>query len=165
MMSFIDLKFLILAQIGIDIAIIAVFIFLIMRFRSLRINQSLNRGVQLFDSLLTDADRLSGDFRVQLEEKQQLIRSLNEQLDRRILSLNILLSRADALLGSESSEARDLTSHRSPSGQEKEIIKLAEEGHDPNRIAQLLSLSKGEVKLVLDLKTRLTKIGSKEGVP
>ena len=88
-MSFIDLKILILAQIAIDIAIIGVFIFLIIRFRSLKINRSLNRGVELFDSLLADADKLSGQFKVQLEEKQQLIRRLNEHLDRRILALQL----------------------------------------------------------------------------
>ena len=164
-MSFIDLKFLILAQMGIDIAIIAVFIFLIMRFRSLKINQSLIKGVQLFDSLLSDADRLSGDFEAQLEEKQKLIRHLNEQLDKRIFGLNILLNRADALMGSaEVSEARNPSPHGTRSGQENEIIKLAEEGHDPDKISQMLSLPKGEVKLVLDLKTKLAKIGSKEGV-
>ncbi len=38
------------------------------------------------------------------------------------------------------------------------------EGHGVEEIANMLSIPKGEVKLVLDLREKFSQIGSKEGV-
>lgn len=164
-MSFIELKFLILAQIGIDIIIVVFFIFLISRFRSSHKGKSFDKVVKIFDSLLTDADKIAGQFKKQLEEKHNLIERLNEQLDKRIISLNVLLNRADVFLSSHGKEAADLNGTLvSLNSQQTGIIELAKEGHRVEEIANILSIPKGEVKLFLDLKKKFSQIGSEEGV-
>jgi uncharacterized protein DUF6115 len=164
-MSSIDLKFLIFAQIGIDIAIVFFIIILIRKLKPLNSGKSLREGTQIFESLLIDADRVSSQLKNELGEKHQIITGLNEKLDNRIMSLNVLLNRADAMLSSYdvgSADANDkLVSLKS---QEKEILELAKEGLDLEQIAQVLAIPKGEVKLVLDLKNKLSRIGSDEGV-
>ena len=86
-MSLMELKFLIVTQIGVDILIAVFFIFLVRRFRSVRNRVSVDKPAETFESLLRDADEMAGLFKGQLEEKRHLIKSLNEQLDKRIISL------------------------------------------------------------------------------
>jgi len=90
-MSSIDLKFLIFAQIGIDIAIVFFIIILIRKLRPLNNGKSLREGTNIFESLLIDADKLSSQLRKELGKKHQLIKGLNDKLDNRIMSLNVLL--------------------------------------------------------------------------
>ena len=84
-MAFIELKYLILAQIGIDIAIIIVFVFLIKRLRFFNIESTLIKKLKIYESFLSDADKISGQFKEQLEKKDYLIKKLNEQLNKKIL--------------------------------------------------------------------------------
>ena len=158
-MSLIGLKSLILAQIGIDIIIIVVFIFFIRRFRYLNKGMSFDNIVKIFESLFTDADKIAGQFKEQLEEKHHLIKRLNEQLDKRIISLNVLLNRADVLLSGHSRTADIDDKPISLDSQQTEIMALAKEGHRIEEIATTLSIPKGEVKLVIDLKKKFSQIG------
>jgi Family of unknown function (DUF6115) len=161
--SLMELKLLIMAQIGIDLIIVIVFIILLKRLRHLDSGRSFDKPAKAFESLLVDADKMALQFKGQLEEKHRLIQGLNEQLDRRIISLKVLLNRADILLsspsgGDEESKGGE-TSHE---GQQTEMIKLAKEGHSVEKIAQILSIPKGEVKLVLDLKNKFSRLSKTE---
>ena len=164
-MTFIEFKFLIFAQIGIDIAVVFFIIILIRKLRPLDSGRSLQEKAKIFESLLIDADNVSSQLEKELGEKHNIIKGLNEKLDNRIMSLNVLLNRADALLSSY--EAESGNAKNSPvalKGQEKEILRLAKEGLDFTKIAQILAIPKGEVKLVLDLKNKFSRIGNNEGV-
>ncbi len=161
-MEFIELKFLILAQIGIDIAVIIVFIYLIRKFSFFKRNSSLNSGLKIYETLMTDADRISGQFKDQLEEKKHMIKKLNQQLDKRIKSLNVMLNKADALLFDN--RRYDTTDQGSFGSQKKEILKLAKQGGNIEYIADTLSIPREEVMLVLDLKKKISQASSKEGV-
>ena len=157
-----ELQLLMFAQIGIDIIIIVVFIFVVRRLRYPNKGKSFDKTVRILESLFTDADKIAQQFKVQLEEKHHLIKRLNEQLDKRIGSLNGLLQRADALLLSHAQQAPDAEwNPLSLNGQERQIIALAGEGYDIEEIAKRLSIPKEEVKLVLDLKQKLSQIGKK----
>ena len=59
MMEFMDLKFLIFTQIGIDIVIIIVFILLIKKISFFKRNSLLNKGLDKYESMLCDAVRIS----------------------------------------------------------------------------------------------------------
>ena len=158
-MSFIDPKLLTITQIGIDLIIVIVFVFLVKRFRDLNKGPSLDQPTKVFESFLIDAEKMAGQFKVQLEEKHRLIQSLNEQLDKRIISLNVLLNRADVLLSSQGEEGVEpKKSIGATEGQQTEIIKLAREGRSAEKIAQLLSIPQGEVRLVLDLKKKFLRM-------
>lgn len=158
-MSFMELKFLLFTQIGIDLIIVIVFIFLIKRFRHYDKSPSFEQPTKVFESLLLDAEKMAGQFKGQLEEKHRLIQNLNEQLDKRIISLNVLLNRADALLSSQDEvgvESKEKSA--ATEGQQTEIIKLAGEGKSAEKIAQTLSIPQGEVRLVLDLKKKFSRM-------
>jgi len=161
-MSFIELKSLILAQIGIDIIIVVAFIFLIRRLRSSDKGKSFDKVVKIFEPLLTNTDKIAGQFKEQLKEKHLLIRRLNEQLDKRIISLNVLLNRADVLLSRQRRRTDVNKKSVSLDSQQTEIIGLAKKGHQTEEIANMLSIPEGEVKLVLDLKKKFSRIGSKK---
>jgi len=162
-MSFIDLKFLIFAQIGIDIAIILVFIVSIKKLRSLKLGPVLSDEVKIIESLLRDADKLTGQFKEQLQEKKHLIKKLNDQMDKKIMSLNLFLNRSDALLSQQrevDDENRAPVSVNSP---EEKVLRLAKEGRDIENIADTLLMSKEEVRLVLDIKKKISRLNLKEG--
>ena len=161
-MSFIGLKFLVLVQIGIDIAIVVLFIFLIKRLRNLNRGKPPDKGLKIFESLVTDADKIAGEFKEQLEQKHHLIKRFNEQLDKRIISLNVLLNRADVMTSSQGKETADVYEGPvSKMGQQAEIIELAKKGRNLEEIADMLSVPKGEVRLILDLSKKLSQIGDK----
>ncbi|MBU0986737.1 MAG: hypothetical protein KKH68_05735 [Proteobacteria bacterium] len=162
-MAFSELKLLIFLQIGLDIAIFIVFVFLINRLKTFDRDVSPPKGLDAIESFLADADKLAARFKTQLEEKNHLIKALGQQLDSKIMSINVLLNRADALLADHRPAGADTVAPAYPDRQEKEIIKLAQEGWGLENIAETLSIPKGEVKLVLDLRKKMAQLGRKEG--
>ncbi len=164
-MPVIDVQVLVFAQIAIDIAIVILFVFVIRRFRYKGRAKVFDKAVKLLESLLGDADKLAQQFNDQLEEKHRLIKQLNEQLDNRINGLTMLLQRADTILSLPSQGAADSqgTLH-SLNTQAQEIMGLAKSGCRLEEIAERLSITKEEVKLVLDLREKISRMGSTEGV-
>ena len=161
-MEFIDLKFLILTQIGIDLVIIIVFILLIKKTSFFKRDSSLNKGLKLYESMLSDASRISEQFKEQLEEKKYMIKMLNQHLEKRITSLNVMLNRTDALLFHN--RQYDNMDSGSFDNQKKEILQLEKQGHSLEQIADILSIPREKVMLVLDIKKKNTQEDSKEGI-
>ncbi|MGD2028817.1 MAG: hypothetical protein PVG86_02675 [Desulfobacterales bacterium] len=151
-MEFIDLKILILTQMAIDVVIIIVFIVLIKKIRFFKRDSSLNKGLKLYESMLTDARRISEQFKEQLEEKKHVIKIMNQHLEKRITSLNVMLNRTDALLFHN--KQYDNMDSISFDTQEKEILKLEKQGHSSAQIADILSIPREKVMLVLDIKKK-----------
>ncbi len=144
------MELLILTQIGIDIVIVSIFIVLIKRLRSIHRNSVSHNDLKEYESLLIEADKVSGRFKEQLEEKQQLIKRLMKQLDKKIMSLNVNLNRADALLHHNLTDNGDRHLVSAKDSQKK-IMNLAQEDCTPEEIADTLAIPKEEVLLVLDL--------------
>ena len=156
-MEFIDLKILIISQMGIDILIIIVFIILIKKTSLFKRDSSLNKGLKLYESMLSDASRISEQFKEQLEEKKHMIKMINQHLEERITSLNIMLKKTDALLFQN--RQHDSMDSVSFDYQKKEILKLEKKGHSSEQIADILSIPREKVMLVLDIKNK-----NREGV-
>lgn len=154
-----ELNLLIFALIGLDTIIIILFIFLIRRLKHFNKMKSFHRTVKMYESLIRDTDKVTAEFREQMGKKHHLIRKLNEQLDKRIIDLNSLLNRADVLLSSRRNKVADkngnMVNYRN---QQMEIMALAEEGRSAEEIANRLSIPKEEVKLILNLTKRFTRI-------
>ena len=162
-MDVFDLKYLVLLQLVIDCAIFVVFIFLIRRLRILdKGSTSLNNKLEMYESFLTDADNTSVKFKGMLQEKKDIIKKLNEQLEKRIKSLNTLLNRTDALLFKHRQSNQDGHVQDSLKNHTKKIVELAKEGFDSDYIAESLVIPKEKVMLVLDLKKKISQLGSKE---
>jgi hypothetical protein len=156
-MEFIDLKFLILTQMGIDVVIIIVFILLIKKTGFFKKDSSLNKSLKLYESMLSDASRISEQFKDQLEEKKQMIKMINQHLEERIKSLNIILNKSDSLLFQN--RQHDVMDSGSFDYQKKEILELEKKGHSSEQIADILSIPREKVMLVLDIKNK-----NREGV-
>ncbi|MGA8178495.1 MAG: hypothetical protein WB792_00445 [Desulfobacterales bacterium] len=163
-MNFMALKYLVLLQITIDFAIFIVFVFLMMRLRSFNKDSSLNEKMKRYESLLTDAADVSARFNEMLKEKKDIVIKVNEHLDQRIKSLHVMLNRTDALLFNHRLSNQDDSVQNSLKNHNEEILKLAQEGFDPDYIADNLFISKEEVMLVLDLKKKISKIDHKEDI-
>ena len=69
--------------------------------------QMVDRGAQdildLLDPLVKGSESTAATFDGQIKDKQRLIRELNDALDARIISINLLISRAETVIGSSSS--------------------------------------------------------------
>ena len=148
-----------------DIAIIAVFVYGVRKYQHFRKRNSLEKEIGLFESLVSDSEKMAAQFKVQLEGKHHLIKGLNEKLDKRIAGLSLLLNRADAVLSTYGKDAAGSeTGPAVPVAQHAEIFSLAKEGYRPGEIADRLSIPKGEVKLLLDLNSKFSRMRNEEGV-
>ena len=164
-MNLFELKYLIVSQLSIDFAIFVVFIFLIRRLRFLdKGSSSLNSKLKIYESFLTDADNISIKFKEMLQEKKNIIKKLDEQLEKRIKNLNMLLNSADALLFKHRQGNQDEYVQDSLKNHTIKIIELAKEGYDLDYISESLVIPKEEVMLVLDLKKKISQLDSKAGV-
>ncbi|MBW1675903.1 MAG: hypothetical protein JRJ79_04710 [Deltaproteobacteria bacterium] len=163
-MSSTTMNFLILLLFVLDIIIVAFFISFLRKLRYFNKGKSFNDIIRMFNAFLADTDNVAGRFKEQLDEKHRLIRSLNEQLDKRIMNLSLLLNRAEALQALNDQETEDNNGDGpSLSNKYSEIIALANKGRGHEEIAELLSIPKGEVKLVLNLKEAIAGRACKQG--
>jgi DNA-binding NarL/FixJ family response regulator len=102
---------------------------------------------------LLDASRSTAmAFERQLEEKRQLIADLNQTIDSRIAKLTLLLNRADIRLSEDFQGAMPSRTDRQP-----DVWKLFRQGLDAEAIANQLSIPRGEVELMIDLKKKALK--------
>jgi hypothetical protein len=146
-----DLTRLIIAQIVIDGLLVVTILTLLHRLkRGDKENGEVSR-LDAIEDVLVEADRVAAAFKDQLSEKKELANNVVEMLDEKIIGLQMLLNRAEAVLESAQTavDARQAETSAPP---RRTILQMAEAGVDPAEIARQLSLSKEEVKLVLDVK-------------
>jgi hypothetical protein len=154
-----SVQYWILFQIVLDFFLVILILLFIRSYKSgLRkeaAEEAARQVISLLEPLLKEARTTALTFEEQLKEKARLVQNINERLDSRIISLNLLLNRADAHLSEADSDGEDSTKNHIYD-QQKAILKLYAENHDPEEIAKRLSLPRGEVDLVIDLKKKFT---------
>ena len=151
-MDTLEIKYLIGALIGIEVVFFIFIIVLVKSFSKMKRKRILEKETQLFESVIKDADKMEKIFTEKIKEKYHFVNKLNEQLDRRIESLNILMNRSSIILSSQNNhEKTDKGLTESISSKKHEILQLAGDGCDVEEITHKLSLPKGEVMLVLNL--------------
>jgi len=122
--------------------------------------------------LVKDSRDAAIQFDEQIKDKKRLIKSLNDALDSRIININLLLSRADAM--QKKIEERQAESGRiladlsraetveisagTLENQQHQILKMYHQNYDIDTIAQELSIPRGEVQLVVDLKKKFLEM-------
>jgi hypothetical protein len=172
-MEMFSLTFWVAIQLVIDLVLVILVVFLL---RYLKLGttgsepqQTGEALVRLFEPLLTEAKDTAKDFEQQLDEKRRLIQHLNETIDSRIISLNLLLHRAegsDSKGSSTPSASMDThRKHRHVYDQQKAIIDLFEKGCDADTTAKRLSIPKNEVEMVYDLKQKFLRMEQHPGSP
>jgi hypothetical protein len=124
--------------------------------------------IEMLTPLVEESRKAAISFDEQVKEKKRLLKELTNALDTRLISINLLLSRADAFQ-KKIEERQSLVNNArfepdtfipKPSenavvDQQNEIIELYNQNFDSDSIAQRLSIPKGEVQLVIDLKKKL----------
>ncbi|WDP89792.1 MAG: hypothetical protein HUN04_08745 [Desulfobacter sp.] len=100
-----------------------------------------------------------------IREKKKISRQLNDALDDKIISINLLLSRASALEKKLETSRQSLPASggfippergNTVLDQQSRIIEMYYRNVDIDTIAEQLSIPKGEVQLVIDLKEKCT---------
>jgi len=117
--------------------------------------------IEMIEPLLKEAESAAETFGEQLKEKNRLINNLNESLDTRIISLNLLLNRSESYLSQGSVESLNHRNH--VYDQQASILKLSRKGVDAETIAKKLSMPRGEVDLVMDLQNKFLNIKQNNG--
>ncbi len=135
--------------------------------------------IDLLEPLVKESEKTATSFEDQIKEKHRLIKNLNDALDSRIISINLLLSRSEVILNSKdrsiyqhSSAIRqhqndnsswsmsigcDLNEEQSEESlidQQQKIVEFYQQGLDVDTIASKLSMPRGEVQLVISLKEK-----------
>lgn len=160
MFSGFQIEFWIVLQIAIDLILVLLILWLLKNMKT-NLKQDLSKDtsetvMNMIEPLLTQADHLATTFDSQLREKKQLINKLTEKLDARIISLNLLLNRTEAMDFNSLSDAESNALH--VYDQQEAIVRMFEAGKSSSEISTILSLPRGEVDLVLDLKKKLLTI-------
>ena len=157
--TMLNIKFWVAFQMAVDLVMVVMVVYFL---RNLRSGSSSSREltreagtqiIQILEPLLRDADATAKSFERQLKEKKRLINHLNESLDGRIISLNLLLNRTDAVFtsdfrGSVSTERKHVFD------QQAAILDQFNKGHDAATAARKLAIPKNEVEMVYDLKQK-----------
>ena len=152
-----SVQFWIVFQIVLDLFLVILILQLIRSYKAgLRreaAQEAARQVIGLLEPLLKEAKTTAATFEDQLKEKARLVQSINERLDSRIISLNLLLNRAAQL--SEGDE-EGIPPQDHIYDQQNAILKLYRENLGPEEIARQLSMPRGEVDLVIDLKKKFT---------
>lgn len=131
------------------------------------VSDSARKIISMLEPLVEESQKAAISFDKQVKEKKRLLKELNDALDSRIISINLLLSRADALqkkIQAEHKEAMEsfvfpVKSNLLPPSnpvldQQNQIIQMYLNKIDIDTIARQLAIPKGEVQLVIDLKNK-----------
>ncbi len=128
--------------------------------------------MDMLEPLVKDSREAAIQFDEQIKDKKRLIKSLNDALDSRIININLLLSQADAMqkkIEERQAESGRILADLSRDGavevsagtlenQQHQILKMYHQNYDIDTIAQELSIPRGEVQLVVDLKKKFLEM-------
>ena len=154
-MPFADLNNIVLVLILMDVLIVIVFIVFVWKSRTLNIEEGLQKKIEVFESLLVDVDHMSIHLKKNLGEKYLLLKQLDEKVDQRVARLQNLLEKADKTIVAMETNEKEIINETivlSELNQENQILQMVNEGLDMEEIAGRLSIPRGTVKLVMELK-------------
>jgi len=126
----------------------------------------LTETTEMIEPILEASKDAAMEFERLVQEKQTLTRKLDKSLDSKIISINLLLSRANTLYSQLENQHNSLLNALPKGGaalfhketdvldQQQRIIDLYYQKMDVDTIAERLSIPKGEVALVIDLKEK-----------
>jgi DNA-binding NarL/FixJ family response regulator len=156
--SFVMLMFLVV----LDLALFGAVVFFIRNVKISGRNEAITKAADLLETLVIDSGKVAAQWRGQIEQKQDLARQMNEELDQKFVSLKLLCSRAEALARNSRTAERTGSEPVSLTGRERKIISLARKGRRTEEIADQLEVPEREVDLVLGLEKKLSRLGAEK---
>lgn len=152
-MQIINIHALIGILIAIDVLLFGFVLLLLKRSSHTNRNATLSEEIMTFEALVREADNTAVQFNKQLQDKHQTVNNLNDRLDKRIHSLNLLVNRADAAFSRYTSPpVEDHPAGPGTGSRQTAILELTKKGFSIEEIARKLSIQRGEVTLVLNMK-------------
>ena len=191
MIELFSIEFWIGIQLIIDLFIILLFLIFVKRVGKIKFPQNYNGNdavgqenaektandiIEMLEPFVKESKVTADSFDKQIKEKRKLISELNESLDSRIISINLLISRAEAAkedlrnlkMEVDRAPVQQLQVKQTPDitekvlDQQNNIIDMYNSGLDVDAIVSKLSMPKGEVKLVIDLKKKFKAMEQNE---
>ncbi|MDX9786426.1 MAG: hypothetical protein RBT11_06610 [Desulfobacterales bacterium] len=154
-MEFTYINFWIIFQLVIDLALVVLILLLIRNMKTMlrkeAARETSREVIELMAPFIKETRAVAVAFEDQLKKKKKLVYQLNQDLDNRIISLNMLLNRAKACLDDPLGA---LVTPGQVCKQTEAILELHRQHLDVETIAKKLAMPKGEVELVIDLKTK-----------
>ena len=126
----------------------------------------LTEASEIIEPILEASKSAAMEFERLVQEKQTLTRKLDQSLDSKIISINLLLSRANTLYSQLENQHKSLLNALPKGGsaffqketnvldQQQRIIDLYYQKMDVDTIAERLSIPRREVSLVIDHKEK-----------
>ncbi len=128
--------------------------------------------MEILEPLVHESETAAKIFDRHIKEKKNIMQKLNDALDSRIISINLLLSRAETLFKKLQQENFSTMgtypdfnsknsfnhSHDDVIDQQKKILELYAMGSSVESIASELAMPEGEVNLVISLKEKFLKM-------
>jgi len=154
-MPFADLSEIVLALVLMDVLIVILFVVFLWKSRTLNIEEGLQKKIEVFESLLGDVDYMTIHLKKNMAEKYLLLKQLDEKIDQRVARLENLLEKADKAIVAMENNERPITSEKkglTELNQEDQILQMVNDGVEMEEIAGRLSIPRGTVKLVMELK-------------
>ena len=140
-MPVMELEWVVLALILIDLFVVMVFVVLIWKLKHFDVEDMFNQKTQILETLLSDADQLSGTLLKTLEDKHRILQQMDEKFEQRIAHLELLMEQADQTVGSLEAVTTD-----------QQIHQFFQDGMTTDDIAEKLAVPREKVTLVLNMK-------------
>ncbi len=142
-MPVMELEWVVLALILIDLFVVMVFFVLIWKLKHFDVEDKFNQKTQVLETLLSDADQLSGTLLKTLEDKHRILQQMDEKFEQRIAHLELLMERADQTAGSLEAVTTD-----------QQIHQFFQDGMTADDIAEKLAVPREKVTLVLNMQKK-----------
>ena len=141
-----NIEVLILVQLGVEVILILFVVFLLFRFKRSGHLNGLNKGIESAAGLISETDKICKTLSANLKEKKALVDKLLSDLDRRIKELQRLTNSPAPSAGREAPVLPGRAD-----GPYTNVVELSRYGLSVDEIAERLSMTSGEVELVLGL--------------
>jgi len=142
-MPVMELEWVVLALILIDLFVVMVFVVLIWKLKHFDVEDMFNQKIQTLETLLSDADQLSGTLLKTLEDKHRILQQMDEKFEQRIAHLELLMEQADQTVGSLEAVTTD-----------QQIHQFFQDGMTTDDIAEKLAVPREKVTLVLNMQKK-----------
>jgi CRP-like cAMP-binding protein len=142
-MSGMALEWVVLALIFIDLFLVVLFMALIWKLRHFDVEDTFNQKIRALETLLADADQLSGTLLKTLDDKHRILQQMDEKFEQRIARLELLMEQADQTAGSLEAVTTDQQIHR-----------FFQDGMTTEQIAEKLAVPREKVTLVLNMQKK-----------
>lgn len=114
-----------------------------------------NEKIENIENILSEGNILAKQFKKQIIDKREIIKDLNEKLDLKISDLKLLVIKIENFEKNGITCKNEIKKGCGSYEFEKEVIIMAKNNMDTDKIAKQLNMSRNEVEMIISLKTKM----------